>query len=69
MPMNIVWPVFLVTWIVVFCVLEGYALLTGNETLSVYIRNLGSAWPWLPYAYVVVAGVLAVHFWVQVRKG
>lgn len=69
MNMDIVWSAMLLGWLALFAIFEGYALLTGNETLSAFVRGMGTNYPFVPYVYIVTVLGLAVHFWWQFHKG
>ena len=59
----LIWAGWLLACIVSFGILEGWALATGNLSLSRFTFNLTQAWPLLPWVLGCIAGGLAVHFW------
>ena len=61
--MNYVWTAWFVVWMMLFAGFESFAIMTGRETLSVYVRNVSAAWGPLPFLMGLVVGGLAVHFW------
>lgn len=63
MNMNIVWTAWVTVSLAVFAGFETYALRTGGETLSQFVRNVSASWPLLPVVFGIVVGGLAVHFW------
>jgi len=62
-----IWTAFLLAFVVVFAIIEGWALATGGTTLSRYTYELSKDWPVLPFVLGdvlgTVTGGLAVHFW------
>jgi hypothetical protein len=71
MNMVYVWPLWLIAWITAgvtsFGFLEGYALRTGEPTLSRFIWELTAAQPWIVILFVAffayILGFLTCHFW------
>jgi hypothetical protein len=63
MNMNYVWSAWFVAWVVAFAGFETYAIMTGNKTLSVFVRDVSAAWGPLQFLAGLVVGGLAVHFW------
>ena len=63
MNMYIAWPVWLLGIIVSFGVLETYALLKHQPTLSRFVWELTAAWPPTPYIVGFIVGFLTCHFW------
>lgn len=58
-----VWTGWLLSLIVSFAVLEGWAIHSGGITLSRFTAVVSQAWPMLPWLCGVIVGGLAVHFW------
>lgn len=65
--MRIAWTAMILVNIVVFAVLETYALSRGNPddglTLSRYVYDITQAWPLAIFLLGLLSGGLAVHFW------
>ncbi len=61
--MHAVWAVWLVCLIVSFALLEGYAIHTGQATLSATVWQATRSWPFLGWIGGALFGGLAVHFW------
>ena len=59
------WAVWFVAAMILFACIEGFALFTRRiPTLSATIWQLTRRQPLLPFAFGLVIGALAVHFWV-----
>ena len=56
------WTAWILTIIVSFALLEGYALARGKLTLSRYTWQASVAWGPLPFVLGAIVGGLAVHF-------
>ena len=61
--MNWVWLAFILSFILIFAVLEGHAIKANKTTLSRFVWNATKAWPPLPFVLGNFTGGLAVHFW------
>lgn len=46
-----------------FAALEGYAIATGQMTLTRYVRDFTAVWPVLPIVVSVVICIVAIHLW------
>lgn len=58
--------VWLIYWLIVlggFGALEGWALFTGQQTLTAYVRAVTVNWPALPLVVGIILCVVAVHLW------
>jgi len=56
------WTAWFLGSILVFAILESYALKTGRLTLSRYTYDIGAHWPLFLVLWGMVTGGLAVHF-------
>jgi hypothetical protein len=63
MNMNVVWPTWFLASMAAFAVLEAYALQTGRETLTSFVRTLSADLGVFQFLSGLVVGGLAVHFW------
>jgi len=61
--MSKVWTLWLCGSLAAFTVFETYALRTGNETLSAFVRKISAEWPPIVFLLGMIVGGLAVHFW------
>ncbi len=65
--MVIGWTALIIANIVIFAILEGYALSRsdpdGGITLSRYVWEASKAWPPLVFLLGMIVGGLVVHFW------
>lgn len=59
----VIWTIFIVGFVVIFAIIEGWAIATGGTTLSRYTWELSKSWPLMPFVLGLVSGGLAVHFW------
>jgi hypothetical protein len=59
----VIWSGWLITFVFLFAIFEGYALATGGTTLSRYVWEFSAAWPPLPFFAGFLAGFLACHWW------
>lgn len=66
MNMSIAWTIWFLVSLAVFAALESYALSTGRETLSEFVRYLSVEWGPFPWICGIVIGGLAAHFWWKV---
>lgn len=70
--MVIGWTVFGLVWVVIFAVMEGYALTHDDAiTLSQFTVNIIYAWPPISVLVGMVIGGLIVHFmwpWVPAQR-
>ena len=61
--MNRIWVFWLLLIFVTFAGLEFYAFMSGQNTLSKFIRASTVAYPLLPFVDGLLVGGLAVHLW------
>jgi hypothetical protein len=60
--MSIVWPIWLLTIVASFAVLEFYGYTSGGLTLSQWVWKATAVWPPLPALFGLIVGGLIVHF-------
>jgi hypothetical protein len=60
----VIWTLFIIGFVVLFAVIESWALATGGTTLTRFIWELSKDWPLLPFVLGAFTGGLAAHlFW------
>jgi hypothetical protein len=59
----VTWTAWLVVLVISFAIFEGYALKTGNTTLSRYVWTISAHFP--PFGWIcgIIVGFLGCHFW------
>jgi hypothetical protein len=60
--MTWVWTLWLLAFVGSFAVLEGWAIVHQDLTLSAWVWALSKAWPPFPAVFGLVIGGLIVHF-------
>jgi hypothetical protein len=61
--MTAAWTLWLLAIGVSFAIFEGYAIKTGNTTLSRFVWTLSKAWPPFPWVVGLITGFVAAHLW------
>ncbi len=61
--MGWVWASWILLLVVSFSLLEGYALIENQTTLSRFVWTITAAFPPIPFIAGFLAGFLCCHFW------
>ena len=62
--MIIGWTVLLFGWVIIFAIMEGYALTHDDSiTLSRYVWEISKAWPPAIFLFGMTVGILISHWW------
>lgn len=62
--MIIGWSTLIVGWLIVFAIMEGYALTHDDAiTLSRFVFEISNAWPPVIFLLGLTVGILVAHFW------
>jgi hypothetical protein len=61
--MSLFWTLFVVAIFVVWAGTEAFAMNTGRQTFSAYVRAITVKFPLLPFLVGALVGGLGVHFW------
>jgi hypothetical protein len=65
MSLHTVWWFWFAGTVLSFGAFEGYALYTGQPTLSASVRDLTTYWHWFPLVFGVFWLGLGIHFWAK----
>lgn len=57
------WPLYLALVAIVFAAHEGWALATGNQPLTAYVRSTTKRLPIVIFILGILTGWAAMHFW------